>query len=281
MTTTTRAFLLALLAGAAPTLADDVVMPLDYAAAAGTHTFLGPLSSSERTYQLLIHADQLTGLVGGEITGLAFRSTSGATSAWPTAETTYAAFDIYLSPSVEPANRSFTFGENVAGTQVQVRSGPLVIPVGTYTSGGSPNEFGPTIEFTQGYTYTGGHLLVELRHPVSDGNSRSVDAIGAAIPGYGTQFSACWAGGYTATTGGLQGNFAVTRFTFTGGTGACYPNCDGSTTAPILNVADFTCFLQEFAAGNPYANCDESTTAPVLNVADFTCFLQDFAAGCP
>jgi hypothetical protein len=61
----------------------------------------------------------------------------------------------------------------------------------------------------------------------------------------------------------------------------CYPNCDGSTTAPILNVADFTCFLSKFAAGDPYANCDGSTTEPILNVADFTCFLSKFAAGCP
>jgi len=62
---------------------------------------------------------------------------------------------------------------------------------------------------------------------------------------------------------------------------ACYANCDGSTTPPVANVADFTCFLQKFAAGDPYANCDGSTTPPVLNVADFTCFLQKFAAGCP
>jgi hypothetical protein len=60
----------------------------------------------------------------------------------------------------------------------------------------------------------------------------------------------------------------------------CYPNCDGSTTAPVLNVLDFTCFLQKFAAADPYANCDLSTTPPVLNVLDFTCFLQKFAAGC-
>jgi 6-phosphogluconolactonase (cycloisomerase 2 family) len=63
--------------------------------------------------------------------------------------------------------------------------------------------------------------------------------------------------------------------------GACYANCDQSTTAPTLNVADFTCFLQRFAAGDSYANCDQSTTSPVLNVADFTCFLQRFASGCP
>jgi hypothetical protein len=49
----------------------------------------------------------------------------------------------------------------------------------------------------------------------------------------------------------------------------------------VLNVADFTCFLQKYAAADPYANCDNSTTPPVLNVADFTCFLQKFAAGCP
>jgi glucose/arabinose dehydrogenase len=61
----------------------------------------------------------------------------------------------------------------------------------------------------------------------------------------------------------------------------CYANCDSSTTAPVLNVADFTCFLQRFAASDCFANCDNSTEPPRLNVADFTCFLQRFAAGCP
>ncbi len=60
----------------------------------------------------------------------------------------------------------------------------------------------------------------------------------------------------------------------------CYPNCDGSTTPPVLNVLDFGCFLNKFAAGDPYANCDGSTTPPVLNVLDFGCFLNKFAAGC-
>lgn len=60
----------------------------------------------------------------------------------------------------------------------------------------------------------------------------------------------------------------------------CYPNCDGSTAAPILNVQDFACFLNAFASQDPYANCDGSTAAPVLNVQDFACFLNAFAAGC-
>jgi len=61
----------------------------------------------------------------------------------------------------------------------------------------------------------------------------------------------------------------------------CYANCDGSTVPPILNVSDFTCFLNKFAAGDSYANCDGSTTPPILNVNDFICFQTRFAAGCP
>jgi hypothetical protein len=61
---------------------------------------------------------------------------------------------------------------------------------------------------------------------------------------------------------------------------SCYANCDQSTTQPWLNVNDFTCFLNHFAAGDMYANCDNSSVAPVLNVNDFNCFLNRFAAGC-
>jgi hypothetical protein len=74
-----------------------------------------------------------------------------------------------------------------------------------------------------------------------------------------------------------------------GGT-VCYANCDGSTVAPLLNVDDFTCFINEFAAAQAlpheqqvthYANCDSSSIVPALNVDDFTCFINAFATGCP
>ncbi|MFN0133780.1 MAG: GC-type dockerin domain-anchored protein [Phycisphaerales bacterium] len=64
------------------------------------------------------------------------------------------------------------------------------------------------------------------------------------------------------------------------GTDPCYPNCDGSTAEPSLNVVDFICFLNLFSRGDGYANCDRSTMTPVLNVGDFVCFLNRFAAGC-
>jgi hypothetical protein len=60
----------------------------------------------------------------------------------------------------------------------------------------------------------------------------------------------------------------------------CYPNCDDSTVMPCLNVQDFSCFLNKFAAGDPWANCDGSTVVPWLNVQDFGCFLMSYANGC-
>jgi len=97
------------------------------------------------------------------------------------------------------------------------------------------------------------------------------------------------------TGASISGPFTATNLPPTGSTGpmhvvyfptaarlvACYANCDGSNVAPILNVNDFTCFLNRFAAGDTYANCDGSTVPPILNVNDFTCFLNKFAAGCP
>jgi hypothetical protein len=58
------------------------------------------------------------------------------------------------------------------------------------------------------------------------------------------------------------------------------PTATPRTAAPVLNVNDFTCFLNAFAAGEWSANCDGSTAASVLNVNDFTCFVNAFAAGC-
>lgn len=63
--------------------------------------------------------------------------------------------------------------------------------------------------------------------------------------------------------------------------GPCYANCDGSSIPPVLNVSDFVCFQNAFAASSTYANCDGSTTPPVLNVMDFVCFQSRYAQGCP
>lgn len=62
---------------------------------------------------------------------------------------------------------------------------------------------------------------------------------------------------------------------------ACYPNCDGSSTAPILNVVDYTCFFNRFVMGDTYCNCDGSTEPPILNIYDLICFQERYRNGCP
>lgn len=189
------------------------VVPNAFENVDGPSQFLGPHSTSARTYQLLIHESQLTNLVGLQLNGLTWRQSGNSTADWPAQDANYSNYDIYLSQSVDPADRSLTFADNVVGTQTQVRSGPLTIAAGDYASGSSPNDFGSTISFSN-YLYTGGNLLVELRHTGNDFASRSVDAInatGGAGLGYGTLFSAAWTGNYNGTEG-TQGNFAVTQF---------------------------------------------------------------------
>jgi hypothetical protein len=93
----------------------------------------------------------------------------------------------------------------------------------------------------------------------------------AAIPvaAYAQPFTLTWSaidcGGATVLSGGpytlggsvgqplagavSAGNYGVAGG-FWGGSGSvCYANCDGSTTDPVLNVLDFACFLNRFAAG--------------------------------
>jgi hypothetical protein len=98
---------------------------------------------------------------------------------------------------------------------------------------------------------------------------------------------------FTVSAGGavaLSLRQIVGNFTPSSSGAACYANCDGSTVEPILNVDDFTCFINQYASAQSlpheqqvthYSNCDGSTIAPVLNVDDFTCFINQYAQGCP
>jgi murein DD-endopeptidase MepM/ murein hydrolase activator NlpD len=119
------------------------------------------------------------------------------------------------------------------------------------------------------YTYTWERNGVQIRSLTSAGHADAIPA-GATAAG---DIIRCTVTPSDGTATGPTVSVAVDV--------GCYANCDASSAAPRLNVGDFTCFLQRFAAGESYANCDSSTQAPVLNVGDFTCFLQHFAAGCP
>jgi len=115
-------------------------------------------------------------------------------------------------------------------------------------------------------------LTTGLNNSVSSLATFDDDGPGPTVPALYVGGTFSYAGGHSSAAVARWGCPAVSF---------CYPNCDQSTVPPVLNVNDFTCFLNHYAAGTSYANCDASTTVPILNVNDFTCFLNKFAAGCP
>jgi hypothetical protein len=115
---------------------------------------------------------------------------------------------------------------------------------------------------------------------------------GSTVPSTGGIFSVAGTIGQAGAGTVAGGNFVLSGgfWQGAGGGAACYANCDQSTVQPLLNVEDFTCFVNAFALAQAlphgqqvthYANCDGSTVAPALNVEDFTCFINAFALGCP
>ena len=177
----------------------------------------------------------------------------------------------YLGP-IMPLAFSYTYGGQASTTYDQ----------------GTPDaavDAGVPASLTFALTNFGGTEVYTTAKPsatpyfTSRGHTGAVGLAGW-VRGSGSVFS------FSTTCGPAQladANFARLFSNVMGATAiySCYPNCDGSTAAPVLNVADFSCFLQKYAAGDASANCDQSTSTPILNVADFTCFLQQYAEGCP
>jgi hypothetical protein len=177
-----------------------------------------------------------------------------------------------------PAVPTWSYGTNSSAVYVEVTHDPVI-------SAGLPTSFGfPLVSYAGTETFTSARAGATVYY-----NVQGTGDLGLAgwSQGNGMVFS------FTSTCGPAQlqnGDFGRLFSNVMGVTALpCYANCDGSTTAPILNVEDFTCFINEFAAAQSlphgqqlthYANCDHSTTAPVLNVEDFTCFINAFAAGC-
>lgn len=174
--------------------------------------FIGPYGNAARQLQLIIDDSLLTSLVGKNLTSISFRLPASTAASWPPTDLTMNSFNIYLSNSVEPADRQLDFAANVVGTQTQVRSGSLFIPAGALTIGGNPNDFSFKILFNDPYLYQDGNLLIEMRHSGTGISSRTVHAVSTSSAGYGTLFSALW-----QSTGAVnQGNFTYVEITADG-----------------------------------------------------------------
>jgi hypothetical protein len=195
----------------------DVVVPNSAASTEADGTFaLTTTTATGRTFQMTVEAGQLTGLVGQQLFGLQWRLNGAAAAVWPPANTTYASWDVYIGPGVDPSAMSNTFASNFTSAPTQVRSGPYAVNAGSYTFGGTPNSFGPTLSFTSPYLYTGGDLTIEMRFAPQVGSTTQspLDAVlasGGPGNGWGVDYAARWTGNSAGTTG-TNGNFVVTNF---------------------------------------------------------------------
>jgi len=203
-------------------------------------------------------------------------------------------------PTPTPDPRvSQTGTQNGAGTFAIIPASPISLPAGNYyltVYGGEPLVAGTDANFAWFTNAQFDSTLIPPNTPIVISDANGVftwRSTAFPSPGFARYTTAAIAIDPAPTSGpGSAGHpqtaqdpqylynasFAIIG---TPGSAPCYANCDNSTTAPILNVLDFNCFLNQFSAGASYANCDNSTTAPVLNVLDFNCFLNRFSAGCP
>ncbi|MCA9278303.1 MAG: trypsin-like serine protease [Phycisphaeraceae bacterium] len=105
-------------------------------------------------------------------------------------------------------------------------------------------------------------------------NDNTGEAIGIHTHGGCTSGGSGANSGTSLTLPALQNAFANPQGVCAQAT-CCYADCDGSGS---LNVFDYICFGNEYAAGTSYADCDGSGG---LNVFDYICFGNEYAAGCP
>jgi hypothetical protein len=273
-----------ILAAGSLAAAQTVVVPNEWEAVEGptNNSFPFTTTVASQRFQQVHGANQFTSLSGPHrITALRLRP--NANSTYPAWTISFPSIDIRFSTtSAAPDQLNPAFDANVGLDEVVVHNGPLTIS--TMQSSGSPFPVGPMefdieIPFQTPFIYdpANGNLLMDVRRDAAGtATTRPLDAVSVI----GDGGSRLFVNASTAATGTADSVCLVVQFVVEPVSGACYPNCDGSTIEPILNVADFSCFLSKFAAGDPYANCDGSTTEPVLNVQDFSCFLGKFAAGC-
>jgi hypothetical protein len=142
---------------------------------------------------------------GAIINGLAYRRNTGGVTG-PAADTMMAEYNIFMSQSfAAPASMTTTYASNVVGPQTQVYGSSITFAAGSMPGGATPNAFGPLINFSTPYAYTGGSLLIEIRRSARTGDTLSFntdfDSTAASVAGARMLFNLS---SNTAATGTLS-----------------------------------------------------------------------------
>ncbi|MCC5844081.1 MAG: hypothetical protein JJU05_07510 [Verrucomicrobia bacterium] len=186
-----------------------IVVPGDFETNSGTGGFNTLIRDEARTYQVQISESRLMDLIGLSLTGFSTRLSAANTSNWPSAPRTWANYDIVLSPAANHINDfSSNFANNMSDP-LQVRSGSLTIDGNSFPRTlANPNPWGPLIQFDSPYLYSGGDLVMEVRHTGNGIDTLLLDAIeSSAVNGY----IARSASSYTASFSG-SADFTILQF---------------------------------------------------------------------
>lgn len=185
-----------------------------------------------------------------------------------------ALFQLTQLSTAFPVSPQISYGYQTLMTFTQVTSDPLL-------TAGLPAQFQCPVTDIGGGTNT---LLVAR-------SGATVFYTGDAFAGQPTVVGGEFGAGrvlvFSTTNGPDQigdANFArllSNAMDWAGQGGACYADCDTSTGPRVLDIFDFLCFGNRFAAGDPYAcDCDQSTGPGACDIFDFLCFGNAFSAGC-
>lgn len=180
----------------------------------GTNLVQSVFFTTPRTYQMILDPSTLEQIpVGAVITSIAFRLDSINTDAWPAAVSPFTDYEIRLGKANRTAGTmSTTFATNVVtGSDVLVRDGlfgPLAGVFPASAAAPAAEGWGPAIKFQKGFYYTGGGLVMTIRHSGTPGGGAPVDGEdGVGIRG-------AFADGQNAASGTLLVAGAVVRIGF-------------------------------------------------------------------
>jgi hypothetical protein len=212
------ALLTGLLAAASATAQIQTVVPNNFTAVEGNSSSSSLFQTGPASLQVFYSEGFLNaaGITPGVlIEGLAYRRTGGGATG-PAGDTTFANYNIFMSQSFpDPTSMTTTFANNIVGPQTQVHSGSLTFPANSMPGGATPNAFGPVIDFSTPYAYSGGSLLIEIRRSARTGDTLSfnTDVDNTAA----TQVGARWlfnTTSDTATTGTISASGQIFQLTY-------------------------------------------------------------------
>ncbi len=173
-----------------------VVAPLSLTNTAGNAGFGGLFSGNYTVLQYIPAVDGVVpGLrIGDRITGVSYRLGQTGTSN----AIAFSDYDVFLSQGLANDPGTSTFADCYdPGTRTQVRDGALSFAAGAFPSGATPNAFGRTLEFSAGFVYNGGALVLESRSVYASGDIVQTDM---QLGGDANGFRVMYGTGSAATT---------------------------------------------------------------------------------